>query len=72
MHAMFFGVELVIFNNQIDDLHSDSLQSVQSGYHIHAGGPAVLGALGTTILNKIPGIPCFSGTEREKDTVWFE
>ena len=24
------------------------------------------GAPGTTILNKIPGIPCFSGTEREK------
>ena len=47
----------------------DSLESVQSGYHSHAGGPAVPGALGTTILNKILGIPCFSGTEREKDTV---
>ena len=30
------------------------------------------GASGSTILNKIPGIPCFLGTEREKDTVWFE
>ena len=30
------------------------------------------GASGTTILNKIPSIPCFSGTKREKDTVWFE
>ena len=32
----------------------------------------MLGASSTTILNKIPGIPCFSGTEREKDTVQFE
>ena len=30
------------------------------------------GASGTTYLNKIPGIPCFSGTEQEKDTVRFE
>ena len=30
------------------------------------------GALGPTILNKILGIPCFSGTEREKDTAQFE
>ena len=26
----------------------------------------------TTVLNKIPGIPCFLGTEREKDKVQFE
>ena len=32
----------------------------------------MLGASGATILNKIPGISCFSGTEREKDTVQFE
>ena len=56
----------------MDNLHSDSFQSVQSGHHSHAASPAVLGALGPTILNKIPGIPCFSGTEREKDTVQFE
>ena len=56
----------------MDDLHSDSLQSVESSYHSHADGPTVLRALGTTILNKILGIPCFSGTEREKDTVHFE
>ena len=56
----------------MDDLHSDSIHSVQSGYPGSAGGPAVLGALGTTILNQILGIPCFSGTEREKDTVWFK
>ena len=53
-------------------MQSDSLHSVQSGYHSYAGGPAVLGASGTTILKKIPGIPWFSGTEREKDTVQFE
>ena len=32
----------------------------------------MLGASGATILNKIPGIPCFLGTEREKDTAQFE
>ena len=51
---------------------SDSNQSVQSGYLNYVGGPAVLGASSTTILNKIPSIPWFSGTEREKDTVQFE
>ena len=30
------------------------------------------GASGTTFLNKMPGIPWFSGTKREKDTVRFE
>ena len=34
--------------------------------------PAGLGASGSTIVNKIPSIPCFSGSEREKDTVWFK
>ena len=56
----------------MDVLHSDSLQSVQSGYCSNVASPAVLGASGPTILNKILGIPCFLGTEREKDTVWFE
>ena len=32
----------------------------------------MLGASGTTFLNKIPGIPWFSGMEREKDAVRFE
>ena len=66
------GVELVVFNNRMDDLHSDSLQSVQSGYCSTAASPAGLEASGPTILNKILGIPCFSSTEREKDTVWFK
>ena len=60
------GVESVIFNKRMDDLQSDSIHSGQSGYPCSVGCPAVLGAPGTTILNKIPGIPCFSGTKREK------
>ena len=63
---------MVVFNHRADDLHSDSLQSVQSGYHSNAASSSMLGATGQTILNKIPHIPPFSGTEREKDTVWFE
>ena len=63
------GVDSVVFNNRIDDMHSDSNQSVQSSYHDYAGGPAVLGTSGTTIQNKIPH---FSDTEREKDTLQFE
>ena len=57
------GVESVVFNIRIDDMQSDSNQSVQSGYHSYAGSPAVPGASGTIILNKIPSIPHFSGTE---------
>ena len=60
------GVESVVFNNRMDALHSDSLQSVQSGYHSNAASPAVLGTSGPTILNKIPGIPHFLGTESKK------
>ena len=44
-------------------MRSASNPSVYSGYHSYAGGPAVPGASGTTFLNKIPGIPHFSGTE---------
>ena len=51
---------------------SASVHSVQSGYNSYAGGPAVLGESGATIVKKIPGILQFSGTEREKDTVQFE
>ena len=66
------GVESVVFNHRMDDFHSDAFQSVQSGHHNQAASPTALGAIGPTMLNKIPGIPNFSGTEREKDTVWFE
>ena len=34
------GVDLVVFNTRIDDMHSDSNQS---GYHHYAGSPAVPG-----------------------------
>ena len=59
-------VELVVFNHRMDDLHSDLLQSIHSGYHSNTASPAMLGATGPTILNKILGIPCFLGTERDK------
>ena len=50
----------------------NSNPSVNSVYQSYPNGPAVPGAACTTFLNKIPGIPCFSGTEQEKDTVRFE
>ena len=53
-------------------MRSDSNPSVHSGYHNYVGSPAVPGASGTTFLNKMSGIPQFSGTGREKDTVRFE
>ena len=66
------GVESVVFNHRTDNLHSDLLQSIHSGYHSNVASLAMLGATCPTILYKIPGILCFSGTEREKDTVQFE
>ena len=66
------GVDIVVFNPKTDDLHSDSLQSVPNGHCSLVTSPVPLRIIGQPILNKIPGIPRFSGTEREKDTVWFE
>ena len=66
------GVGSVVFNTGVDEMRSDSNPSVHSGYHSYAGSPAVLGSSGTTFPNKMPGIPQFSGTQREKDTVRFE
>ena len=57
------GVESAVFTTRIDDMQSDSNQSAQSGYHTYTVGPAVLGASGTTFLNKIPNILHFLGTE---------
>ena len=57
------GVESVVFNTRLEEMRTDSNPSVHSGYHSYAGGPAVPGASGTMFLNKIPGIPCFSGSE---------
>ena len=62
------GVESVVFNTRLDEMKSDSNPSV----HSYAGGPFVQGVFGPTFLNKMPGLPQFSGTEREKDTVRFE
>ena len=68
----YLGSRISCFNHMMDNLPSDLFQSVQSGHHSQAASPTALEAIGPTILNKIPGIPCFSGTEREKDTVQFE
>ena len=57
------GVDSVVFNTGLDEMRTDSNPSVHSGYHSCAGSPVVLGASGTMFLNKIPGIPCFSGSE---------
>ena len=62
------GVESVVFNTRIDGMQSDFNQSVQRGYHGYAAGPAVLGASGTTFLNKIPRIPHFL-VQNEKKTL---
>ena len=62
-------VESVVFNHRMDDFHSESFQSVQSGHHSQTASPTVLRTIGPTILNKILGTPHFLGTEREKDTV---
>ena len=59
------GVESVVFNTRIDDMQSDSNQSVQSGYSSYVGIPALPGTSGTTILNKIPsGFMLFQILER--------
>ena len=66
------GVESIVFNMGLVEIQTESIPSVCSGYQSYAGGPVVLGASGTTLLHKIPGIPWFSGSECEKDTVRFE
>ena len=65
---------MVVFNPKTDDLHSDSLQSVHvyNGHCSSVTSPVALGTTGQFMLNEIPGIPQFLGTEREKDTVQFE
>ena len=62
------GTESVVFNTRLDEMKSDSNPSV----HSYAGGPSVQGVSGPTYVNKMPILPQFSGTEREKDTVRFE
>ena len=66
------GVEFIVFNMGPDEIQTEFINSVCTGYQSYPGDPAVLGASGTTFLNIIPGIPQFSGSEQEKDTVRFE
>ena len=65
------GVESVVFNTRLDEMKSDSNPSVHS-YAAMNGSSSVQGVSGTTFLNKMPRLPQFSDTEREKDTVRFE
>ena len=64
--------DLVVCNPKTDDLHSDSLQTIPNEPHSLRVSPTPLKPIGQTLLNTIPGIPQFSGTEREKDTLQFE
>ena len=66
------GVDSVVFNPKTDDLHSDSSQTFLNEPHSLMTSPAPLKTIGQPLLNTIPGIPQFSGTKREKDTVQFE
>ena len=65
-------VKSIVLNTALGEMQIESVPRVHSGYCSNAGGPAVLGASDTTLLNKVPDIPKFSGTEHEKDTVRFE
>ena len=47
-------------------MRNESNPSISTGNQNYAGDPAVPGASGTTFLNKIPGIPHFSGMKEEK------
>ena len=64
--------DLVVFNPKTDDLHSVSLQTIPNEPCSLMVSPAPLKPIGQPLLNTIPGIPGFPGTEREKDTVRFE
>ena len=66
------GTDLVVFNPKTDDLHSDSLQTILNEPHSLMVSPAPLKPIGQPLLNMIPGMPRFSGTERQKDSVQFE
>ena len=65
------GVESVVFNTRLDEIKSDSNPSVHS-YAAMNGGSSVQGVSGITFLNKMPRLPQFSITEREKDTIRFK
>ena len=52
-------VESILFNTGLDEMQSESIPNVCSGYQSYAVGSAVLGASGTTFHNKIPYLPQF-------------
>ena len=60
-------VESLVFNTRLDKMKSYSNPSA----HSYVGDPSVQGVSGTTFLNKMPGLPWFSGMERE-DIFRFE
>ena len=60
------GTDFVVFNPKAEDLHSDSLQSIPNGSHSLMTSPIPLKPICQPLLITIPGIPQFSGTEREK------
>ena len=62
----------VVFNPKTDDLHSHSLQTIPNEPQSLMVSPAALKPIDQPLLNMIPGMHRFSGTEREKDAVWFE
>ena len=64
--------DLVVFNPKTDDLHSDLLQTIPNEPHSLMVSPAPLKPFDQPLLNMIPGMSCFSSTERKKDTVQFE
>ena len=64
--------DLVVFNPKTDDLHTDSLQIISNQPHSLIISPAPLKPIAQPLLNMIPGMPQFSSTERERDTVQFE
>ena len=66
------GVESVVFNIGLDELQTESIPSIHSGYQSYAGSPYVSRASGTTFPHKIPDIQQISGSEGEQDTARFE
>ena len=66
------GADSVVFNPKTDDLHSDSLQPIPNEPGSLMVSPAPLKPIDQPLLNAILGMPRFSSTEREKDTVQFE
>ena len=65
------GVESVVFNTRLDEMRTESNPNICSGYHSYAGGPAVLGASGTTFLKKYQAYHA-SLVQNKRKTLRFE